>query len=44
MSPIAAPEDTGLTEKVMEGKNFGWKSFKVEVPRGVLGLMHDGDQ
>ena len=43
MSPKAAPEDTGMTEKVMPGKKFGWKSFDAEVPEGVLGLMHDGD-
>lgn len=37
-------KDKGITPTGNTEKKFGWKSWKVTMEKGILAMMHDGDQ
>ena len=46
-TPISAstpPADRGLQAKTDVDKPMGWKPITAQIPTGIIGMMHDGDQ
>ena len=38
------PDDTGMSTIEDKAVNIGWKSIPTDVVKGIVGMMHDGDQ